>query len=152
MGRLVCCLLLLLVADAKGDELFVAHSRDNPSVLWHHGLDATLEETQRDGRVSIFKLHKRRGTEGAEGRFFICTVLSLAKQRGYVNYSIAELIAGRIVVIFLKEHDEDIQAIIDSGYREYEFGERAGAEDIAMIEEMCAAAAKQDLTGAEHRD
>ena len=141
MGRLVCCLLLLLVADAKADELFVAHSRDNPSVWWHHGLDATFEETQRDGRVSIFKLHKRRGTEGAAGRFFICTVLSLAKKRGYVNYSIAETIDGRDVVIFLKEHDEDIQAIIDSGYREYEFDERAGAADIAMVEEMCAAAA-----------
>ncbi len=78
-------------------------------------------------------------------------MMSLAKQRGYVNYSIAETIDGRDVVIFLKEHDEDIQAIIDSGYREYEFSERAGAEVIATLEELCAAAAKQDLTGAEHR-
>ncbi len=142
MGRLVCCLLLLLVADAKGDELFVANSRDNPSRLWA-GLDATVEETQRDGRVSIFKVHRRGGGEAAAGRFFICTVLLLAKQRGYVSYSNAKPIDGRSVVIFLKEHDEDILALIDSGYREYEFFERVGAEGWATLEKLCAAAGTQ---------
>lgn len=143
MGRLVCCLLLLLVAGAKGDELFVANSRDNPSRLWA-GLDATVEETQRDGRVSIFRVHDGGGSGvGAAGRFFVCTVLLLAKQRGYVSYSNAKPIDGRSVVIFLKEHDEDIQALIDSGYREYEFFERVGAEGWATLEKLCAAAGTQ---------
>ena len=143
MRRLVCCLLLVLLADAKADERFVAHSRDNPSQLWA-GLDATVEETQRDGRVSIFKIHIHAGgTAGNAGRFFICTVLSLAKQRGYVFYSNAKPIDGRHVVILLKEYDEDIQAIIDSGYREYEFFERAGAKAVALLEQLCADAAKQ---------
>jgi hypothetical protein len=132
----------LLVADAKGDELFVAHAQENPNRLWA-GLDATVEETQRDGRVSIFKVHRRGGGEAAAGRFFICTVLLLAKQRGYVSYSNAKPIAGRSVVIFLKKHDEDIHSLIDSGYREYEFFERIGAEGFAMLEQLCAAAAKQ---------
>ena len=143
MGRLVCCLLLLLIADAKGDELFVAHSRDNPSPLWAD-LDATVEETQRDGRVSIFKVHRHRRVVGAaDGRFFICTVLLLAKQRGYVNFSNAEPIDGRSVVIFLKEHDEDVQGLIDSEYREYEFFERVDAEGFALLEQLCVTATSQ---------
>ncbi|MCH8096889.1 MAG: hypothetical protein IID53_07405 [Proteobacteria bacterium] len=80
---------------------------------------------------------------GAAGRFFVCTVLLLAKQRGYVSYSNTNPIDGRSVVIFLKEHDEDIQALIDSGYREYEFFERVGAEGWATLEKLCAAAGTQ---------
>ena len=135
--------LLLLVADAKADELFVAHSRDTPSRLWAD-LDATVEETQRDGRVSIFKIHKHRRVVGAaDGRFFNCTVLLLAKQRGYVNFSNAEPIDGRHVVIFLKEHDEDVQGLIDSEYREYEFFERVDAEGFALLEQLCVTATSQ---------
>ena len=120
--------------------LFVAHSRDNPSRLWA-GLDATVEETQRDGRVSIFKDHIHAGgTAGNAGRFFICTMFSLAKQRGYVSYMNANPIDGRLVVIFLEKYDEDIQAIIDSGYREYEFFRRLGAKEVAQLEQLCAAA------------
>lgn len=55
-------------------------------------------------------------------------------------------------MIFLKEYDEDIQVFIDSGYREYEFFERGSAEEVAIVEQLCGVAAKQDLTGAEHRD
>ena len=138
---LTAVVTLLLVVDAKGVELFVAHSRDNPSGLWA-GLDATVKETQRNGRVSIFKInkHKRGGGIGAEGRFFICTVLLLAKQRGYVGYSNAKPIDGHIVVIFLNEYDEDIQALIESGYREYEFFKRVDSEGFAMLEKVCAKA------------
>jgi hypothetical protein len=141
MRRLVCCLLLLLLlADSKAGELFVAHSRDNPSRLWA-GLDATVEETQRDGRVSTFKIHIHAGGRGANaGRFFICTMFSLAKQRGYVSYMNANPIDGRHVVIFLEKYDEDIQAIIDGGYREYEFFRRPGAKEVAQLEQLCAAA------------
>ena len=141
--------------EASAAGLFVAHSQDNPSRLWA-GLDATVEETQRDGRVSIFKIHIHAGGRGANaGRFFICTMLSLAKQRGYVSYMNADPVDGRHVVIFLEKYDEDVQAIIDSGYREYEFygrrgakkkavqlavWERLNAEEVAQLEQLCAAA------------
>ena len=124
--------------NAKGDQLFVIHSRDHPSSFWV-GIDVTIEETQRDGRVSIFIIHRNDG-RGATGRFFMCTMITQAKKRGYVNISNAKPIDGRSVVIFLKEHDEDIQALIESGYREYEFFERVGADVFAMLEQRCAAA------------
>lgn len=144
--------------DSKRDSaagLFVARSQDKPSRLWA-GLDATVEETQRDGKVSIFKNHIHAGATAANyGRFFICTMFSLAKQRGYVSYMNADPIDGRHVVIFLEKYDEDVQAIIDSGYREYEFygrrgakkkavqlavSERLNAEEVAQLEQLCAAA------------
>lgn len=120
--------------------LFVARSQDNPSPLWT-GLDATVEETHKDGRVSIFKIHEHAGrTPGNAGRFFICTMFSLAKQRGYISYRNANPIDGRHVVIFLEKYDEDIQAIIDNGYREYEFFGHLGAKEVARLEQMCALA------------
>ena len=120
--------------------LFVARSQDNPGRLWA-GLDATVEETQRDGRVSIFKIHIHAGGRGANaGRFFICTMFSLAKQRGYVSYRNADPIDGNLVVIFLEKYDEDVQAIIDSGYREYKFFRPMVAKEVAQLEQLCAAA------------
>jgi len=120
--------------------LFVARSRDNPAPLWA-GLDATVEEIQKDGRVSIFKMHEHAGVSpGNAGRFFICMMFSLAKQRGYVSYMNANPIDGRLVVIFLREYDEDVQAIIDNGYREYEFFGRLGAKEVALLGQMCSAA------------
>ncbi len=69
-------------------------------------------------------------------------MLSLARQRGYVYFLSAKGFGEHNnAVIFLKELDEDIQALIDSGYREYEFPERADAEEAAFVEQMCAAAA-----------
>ncbi len=94
--------------------------------------------------MSILKIPRNEGGgAGAVGRFFICTVLLLAKQRGYVSFSNAEPIDGRSVVIFLKEHDEDVQGLIDSGYREYEFFERVDAEQFALLEQLCVAATSQ---------
>lgn len=69
--------------------------------------------------------------------------MTQAKKRGYVNLSNAEPIDGRSVVIFLKEHDEDIRALIDSGYREYEFFERPDADQFASLERLCADAGMQ---------
>ena len=142
----ILCLALwpipVLSQAQDNPELVIAHSRDRPSSLWS-GLDATVEEIERDGRVSIFKLHERRGTKGAGGRFFICTMVFLTKRRGYVHYINGESDDGRTVVIFLKEHDEDIQAIIDDGYSEYKFDERASVEDYTQVQKFCVLAVNQ---------
>ncbi|MBC2705564.1 tetratricopeptide repeat protein [Desulfobacula sp.] len=105
----------------KSNTPITIRSVDYPNQLWI-GLDATVNEIHRDGRISLFKISEEKGTQGAGAmaRFLACCITYLANQRGYKYFvSGLEDLDSRILVVFLKKKEEDIKKLLGKEYSSY---------------------------------
>ena len=129
-----------LLQQARPDKLFTARSLDYPDHPLWPGLDATINEIQRDARSSLFRITQRKGIEGAGAmtRFFFCSVSSLAEQQNFgywVNSDAVDDYAEMyILVAFLKTKGESVREVVGHQYDRYRFFEPG---DVSLTREMC---------------
>ena len=113
--------------QAQSPKSFVAHSRDYPGHGFWPGLDATVTETQRDGRLSILSIIERKGPRGyaAGARFLWCVSYWLADERGFANFKVSTPIdyvdspptqdkdmEYVFAIVLLESPDEDVDKLL----------------------------------------
>lgn len=131
-----------ILQQARPDKLFTARSLDYPDHPYWLGLDATINEIQRDGRSSLFRITQRKGIEGAGAmtRFFFCSVSSMAEQHNFgywVNSDAVDDYAEMyILAAFLKTKGESVREVVGHQYDRYRFFEPG---DVSLTRKMCLA-------------
>lgn len=125
--------------SANSSPPFVIHSRDYPNPLWP-GLDATITEIDSDDRSSLFSVDERDGNQGAGaiGRFFLCTVIHVANQRGANYFANSNKVNGTILAVYLNSIDDDIEEIVKPKFEKYELYESATQVQSGLLHNVCA--------------
>ena len=124
--------------QVKSYDLFSIHSREYPSQLWMN-LDATITEVRRGDRYSLYSISEREGTQGAGaiGRFFFCSTIYASKQRGFRYFVNSEPVDDHIMVVYLKNEDEDISDLHETIGEEYLFHEQAVQVETGVLNNLC---------------
>lgn len=97
-----------------GDELYRVNSRD---VGWN-GIDLTITETRREGRISHVSVPHYSNRTSVESRFAMCAYTDMAIQRKFAAWAVSETDGDEVLVGFLVSEDEDVATALGPRFTE----------------------------------
>lgn len=119
--------------NAEPEKMYYTKSTEIPHPSWVN-LDASIKEIKREGQISIFEINHNQGKEGsgAVGRFVICNLILIADQRGYGSLTNLSLADNKMLVVFLKNQNDDVSQIMKGRYAEYNLSQEEPIKDNEM--------------------